>query len=438
MEHRTAQYAKTLASMIRSETISSYDHPHTEKFESFRILLKELFPEVFSQCEYLEFERCFMLRWAGRDAGKQPVLFMNHHDVVEPNGAWTHDAFSGDIADGKLWGRGTLDDKGGLWAMLQAADELISDGFVPSRDIWFFSSCTEETTGLGADEASRWFEGKGIRFEMCFDEGGMILYEPIGGAKGTFAMIGVGEKGCADLRFVARSDGGHASMPVKNTPLVRLGKFMAEAEKQAVFPLEMNPAICEMFRRFAPYMGSVGKLLANPEKHPAILSRAIAAFFEKASSLLRTTIAFTMAQGSGAPNVIPSEAWVIGNMRYSHHQGKEASLEAIRKLARKYGLEMEILDPGYPSRLADYRGSAFRLAEKAVKEIFPQVIPVPYIMTSASDARFFDRVCDQCIRFLPFEIDGRQMDSIHGIDENLDLATLEPAVQYYRYMMKEA
>ena len=96
-----------------------------------------------------------------------------------------------------------------------------------------------------------------------------------------------------------------------------------------------------------------------------------------------------MAQGSGAPNVIPAEAWVVGNMRYSHHQGREASLEAIRKLARKYDVEMEVLDPGYPSRLADFRGSAFLLAEKAVKAVFPEVIPVPYIMTGASDARFF-------------------------------------------------
>ena len=64
------------------------------------------------------------------------------------------------------------------------------------------------------------------------DEGGMILQEPVPGVKKAFAMIGVGEKGCADLRFIARSKGGHASMPGKNTPLVRLGKFMAEAEKK--------------------------------------------------------------------------------------------------------------------------------------------------------------------------------------------------------------
>lgn len=226
-------------------------------------------------------------------------------------------------------------------------------------------------------------------------------------------------------------------MPEKNSPLVRLGKFMAEADRSRIFPNEMNPAICEMFRRFAPYMGTAGKLLSAPEKHKAALSRLIPAISSKASALLRTTLAFTMAQGSGAPNVIPSEAWVVGNMRYSHHQGQQASFEAIRKLAAKYDVEMEVQDPGVPSRLTDYNGKAFRLVEKALGDVFPRVIPAPYIMTGASDSRFFDRVCDQCIRFLPFQISDQQLDSIHGLNENLDLKTLVPAVQYYRYLMKE-
>ncbi len=437
MDEKTARYAETLGRMIRCETVSDCRNEKTEKFGVFRALLRELFPGVFGHCEMTELEDGFVLRWPGTDPEREPVLFMNHSDVVEANGVWDRGAFSGEIAEGRIWGRGTLDDKGGLWAMLQAADELVREGWTPARDIWFFSSFTEETTGRGAAEAAAWFEKRGIRFEMSFDEGGMILYEPIAGAKGSFAMIGVGEKGCADLRFVARSDGGHASVPEKNSPLVRLGKFMAEADKNRIFPNEMNPAVCEMFRRFAPCMGAAGKLLAHPEKHRALLSRLIPAISGKAAALLRTTLAFTMAQGSHGPNVIPAEAWVGGNMRYSHHQGQQGSFEAIRKLAAKYDIEMVVDDPGVPSALTDYRGGAFRLTEKAVREIFPDVVPVPYIMTGASDSRFFDRICGQCIRFLPFRISARQLDSIHGRNENLDLKTLAPAVAWYRYIMKE-
>ena len=437
MDQKTELYAAKLSRMIRMETVSDYSGADTGKFEAFRLLLRDLFPSLFAHCEYTDLKDGFVLRWPGRNSETQPVLFMNHHDVVEPNGAWTHDPFSGEIADGKLWGRGTLDDKGGLWAMLQAAEELIEEGFVPAQDIWFSSASTEETTGAGADAISAWFLSQGIRFRMCFDEGGMILTEPIPGAKGQFAMVGVGEKGCADLRFTARSGGGHASIPEKNTPLVRLGKFMAEAEKHRVFPAAMEPAVCEMFRRFSPTMGAAGRLLTHPEKHAAVLCRVIASQYGKPAALLRTTIAFTMAQGSNAPNVIPSEAWVVGNMRYSHHQGQQDSLDAIRRLAAKYDVEMEVLDPGFPSRLTDMDGEAFRFTEKAIKTIFPDVIPVPYIMTGASDSRYFGRVCDQCIRFLPFAISDQQLDSVHGIDENIDLSALVPAVAYYRYLMKE-
>ena len=437
MDARTEKYAATLSKMIRHETVSDYTDLPTNKFREFRILLRELFPSLFAHCEMTEFDNGFVLKWAGKDTAKAPVLFMNHHDVVEADGEWEHGAFSGEIAGGKIWGRGTLDDKGGLWAMLQAADELIEEGFVPAGDIWFSSSCTEDTTGKGADEIARWFEKQGIRFGMSFDEGGMILYEPISGAKGTFAMIGIGEKGCADMRFVVRSNGGHASMPEKDSPLVRLGKFMAEADRNRIFPKEMNPAVCEMFRRFAPYMGTAGKFLAKPEKYKAVLCRVIPAISGKAAALLRTTLAFTMAQGSGLPNVIPSEAWVSGNMRYSHHQGQQGSFDAVRKLAAKYDLEVQIDDPGVSSNLTDYNGTAFKLTEKALKTVFPDVVPVPYIMTGASDSRFFDRVCPQCIRFLPFRIDDRQLDSVHGKNENLDLATLVPAVTYYRFLMKE-
>ncbi len=132
-----------------------------------------------------------------------------------------------------------------------------------------------------------------------------------------------------------------------------------------------------------------------------------------------------------------ADAWVVGNMRFSHHQGQQASFRAIERLAARYGVETEVLDPGFPSRLTDYRGTAFRLTERAVRTVFPNVETVPYIMTGASDSRFFDPVCGQCIRFLPIRIDERQMASIHGIDENIDLASLAPAVDWYQYLMRE-
>ena len=143
-----------------------------------------------------------------------------------------------------------------------------------------------------------------------------------------------------------------------------------------------------------------------------------------------------MIGGGNVINAIPREAWVMGNMRCSHHQGVQGSIKKITKVAKKFGLEVEILDGGLESGLCDFNGKAFRLAEEAVMACVPGVDAcAPYIMTGASDSRFFDKLSTQCIRFLPFTISRKQMDSIHGVDECLDLSTLVPAVDYFRYMI---
>ena len=133
MDERTQHYAESLARLIRLETVSGPDTSGDAKFSAFRRLLRESFPDLFARAEYTDFTDSFALRWAGSDPGLEPDLFMNHHDVVEAGGAWRYPPFSGEIAEGRLWGRGTLDNKGGLWAMLQAADELAREGFVPRR-----------------------------------------------------------------------------------------------------------------------------------------------------------------------------------------------------------------------------------------------------------------------------------------------------------------
>ena len=435
---RAQVYAERLSRLIQVETISAEGQTDRSKFYHFHDVLREMFPNLFAVCEFEDFEGSFMLRWKGK-TDSDPVMLMNHHDVVEASGDWKHPPFSGTIADGKVWGRGTLDTKGGLWAMLQAADELAAEGFVPKQDTYFVSACTEECDGRGGDAMSKELLRRGIRFAMVLDEGGMILEEPIGGAKGKFAMVGLGEKGTADLKFVARSGGGHASTPGKNTPLVRLGKFMAAVEKSNIFEADIPPAIAKMFEKISTTMSQPLKfVLGHPNLFKPILVKVIPSISGAAGAMLKTTLAFTMAQGSEGSNVLPQEAWVIGNMRYSHHQGGEASIEAVKKLAAQFDIETIVLDSGISSPISAHDSDAFRLVEAAVSKAFPDVITSPYLMTGASDSRFMSRVSDNCMRFVPFLISDQQLDSVHGIDENVDISTLAPAVDFYKYFITEA
>ena len=438
MDNRTNTYAQQLSRMIQMETISCDHQPDKSKFYGFHELLREIFPNIFEKCSFEDFHGSFLMRWEGKSS-EHPILLMNHHDVVEAPGAWKYPPFSGTIADRKLWGRGTLDTKGGLWAMLQAANELAENGYIPQNDIYFMSGCNEETDGSGAEEISRILQERSIRFSMVLDEGGMILHEPIGGANGTFAMVGVGEKGCVDLKFIAKSSGGHASTPGKNTPLVRLGKFMAAVEKSSIFKTEISPAVAEMFKRIASTMKQPLRfILGHPGLFKPLLVKVIPLVSATAGATLKTTIAFTMASGSEGFNVLPHEAWVVGNMRFSHHQGEKGSVQAIKKLAKKYDIETVVLEPGFTSPLSDYHTDAFALVEKAISTVFPGVITSPYVMNGASDCRFMSRVSENCLRFAPFQITDEQMDSIHGLDENIDLKSLVPAVEFFKYIITEA
>lgn len=435
---RTAEYANRLSRLIQIETVSTFNQTDKNKFYEFHNALREMFPKLFELCSFEDFNGSFLMRWKGK-TDKEPVMLMNHHDVVEATGKWDYEPFSGEIADDKLWGRGTLDTKGGLWAMMQAAEELAVDGFIPERDIYFLSACTEECDGSGAETISEELKSRDLHFYMVLDEGGFILDEPIAGAKGKFAVIGLGEKGCADLKFVAHSRGGHASIPPKNTPLVRLGKFMTAVEKKNLFESKMAPVIHATFESLSSTMsGPLKFVLKNSHLFEPLLVKAMPLVSAAAGAMLRTTVAFTMASGSEGTNVLPQEAWVIANMRYSHHQGGKSSIEAIRKLAEKYDIETVVLDQGVDSPISDHNSEAYKLIDKAVANVFSDVKTTPYIMTAASDSRFMWQISENCLRFAPFSITDEQLEGIHGINENVDLSALAPAVDFYRYIITNA
>ena len=115
------------------------------------------------------------------------------------------------------------------------------------------SSCTEEWGGDGAPKIVAELQKRGIRLFLVCDEGGGIITDPIGGIRGNFAMVGVFEKGKADVKFTARSTGGHASAPGKNTPIPRLAAFVNEVEKHTPFQRRFSPEVSAMFRKLAPY-----------------------------------------------------------------------------------------------------------------------------------------------------------------------------------------
>ena len=438
MNKRTKSYVEKFQKMIQYETVSNVEYVDLKKFKGFHKLLKQLFPNVFKKCKVEEFNGSLLIKWPGKSSDA-PKMFMNHHDVVPAEGEWLYPPFNGEIHDGKMYGRGTLDTKGGLFGMLQAAEELIESGYVPSQDIYFESACTEETTGEGCAAIVKELIQRKIRFDFVLDEGGAITYEPLGGVKATYAMIGLGERGRAALKFIAKSNGGHASTPGKNTPLVRLGKFMAYLEKHNIFEVKVNDIVIEMLERFAPNVdSSVKHLYKNAKPARSVLKVAMPAISPQAKAMVQTTLAFTMASGSNGSNVLPESAYVIGDMRISHHEGFDKAFKKVKAVADKFDIDVEVFDVPEESNLASTDSNGFKLMEKAINEVYKNdnVFVAPYIMNQCSDARYMAQVCDTCLRFMPFIISKEQMESIHGKNENVDIDNLPKAVDFYKYMME--
>ena len=406
-----------------------------EKYLEFHKVLEELFPLVHKELQKTEIDGNLLYYWKGKSSEK-PILLMSHQDVVPAEGEWIHAPFSGDIADGKVWGRGTADTKCTVMAFLEAVEELLAEGFVPPTDVYLASSCTEEWAGDGAPKLVKELQRRGIRLFLLCDEGGAIITEPVGGIPGNFAMVGVFEKGKADVKFTAKSNGGHASAPSKGTPIARLCAFVNEVEKHSPFQKKMLPEVSAMFTSLAPYASFGLKLvLGNMWLFKPLLKAVLPKISAQAGAMLQTTIAFTMQSGSDAYNVIPQEATLGANMRFIPHQGEKESLEIIRNLASKYGLETEIIHSNDYTKPVDIHGEGYRLMEQVIAQTFPGLPSSPYVMTGATDAQFYSPVCDNCIRFAPVVYGPEQMKGMHGLNECMEYNCLPGAVQFYKNLI---
>ena len=436
-EQESLRLAEKLSEMIKYDTTSHANVPEVDKFLGFHKVLEKLFPLVHEKLEKTEIDGNLLFYWKG-ESSEKPILLMSHQDVVPAEGEWSHEPFSGDIEDGKVWGRGAADTKCSVMAFFEAVEELLKEGYTPPVDVYLASSCTEEWAGDGAPKIVNELKRRGIELFLVCDEGGCIITNPIGGVNGNFAMVGVFEKGKADVKFTAHSTGGHSSAPTKNTPIARLSSFVDDVEKHSPFKKRLLPEVEAMFKTLAPYASSFGLrfLLGNMWLFKPLIIAALPSISAQAGAMLKTTIAFTVQSGSDAYNVIPQEATLGANMRFIPHQGEKESLDIITKLAKKHGLDTEVLHSNDYSKPVDINGEAFKLFEGVIAETFPGIASSPYVMTGATDAHFYQPICKNCIRFAPVIYGPDQMQGMHGLNENIEYDCLPGAVRFYENLIR--
>ncbi len=427
-----------LGAMVRIPTVSKNEDEDLSQFYLFHEELERLFPNVHKTFEKTVLNGTLLYKWEGSDPTKRPILFMGHQDVVPASDSgWKVPAYSGEVIDGDLYGRGSMDCKSTMYVELQAIEELIEEGFVPPCTIYLEYAINEETGGDGAASAMRYLKEQGIELAIVIDEGGAVVDRPIGGMDRQYAVIGVTEKGYMDVKITAHGKGGHSSTPPRNTPAARLFAFANEIERKRPFKKYLIPEVYEMFNSMAPSFNfGMRMLLGNIWLFKPILFAAMPIVSPFGEAILSTTCCFTMMKGSDACNVIPKEPYLIANLRTSVHQGCEESLAVLRKYAKKYDLDIEVIQMRDASPVSNIHSKEYAYLCECIKKQFPDAGIAPYVIMGGTDCRHFSALSENALRFAPVRLTNEQNAACHAVNENVTVKSLAEGVRFYKMFIK--
>lgn len=428
-----------LGAMVRVPTVSKNEDEDLTQFFRYHRVLEEQFPLLHKNLEKTVLNGSLLYLWRGKDREKLPILLMGHQDVVPADDeGWRLPAYGGQVADGRLYGRGALDCKSTMYVEMQAVEELLQEGFEPPCDVYLSYSINEETSGDGAPSAVRYLKEKGVRLAIVLDEGGAIMDEAIGGIDRPFAVIGLTEKGYMDVKVTARGKGGHSSTPPRHSPTARLFAFANQIERRRPFKKSLEPVALEMFRQMTPCLGfGLRLLLGNLWLFKPLLMKVMPLVSPFGEAILATTCCFTMMKGSDAPNVIPKEPYLIANLRPGARQGWEESLKALKKHAKKHRLDLEPVIARDASPVSDLHSPEYAYLTDCIRKQFPDIGVAPYIIMGGTDCRSFCELTENAIRFAPVRMSAEQEASCHAVNENITLSAAAEGVRFYKRFLKE-
>jgi len=431
---------ENLRELVRCKTVSFKDSSLEDDSEFQKLIarLPYLYPNVFSKCSFSELpDRALLFKWEGKNHS-EPTVLMAHYDVVPVDEkAWEKPPFEAILENGVIWGRGTLDTKATFNGVLFSADTLIAEGFVPENDIYFAFSGGEEVNGKGAINIVDYFQEKGIVPALVVDEGGAVVENVFPGVKGACAVIGIAEKGMMDVKYTCKSGGGHASAPKPHTPLVELSRACCDLENKP-FKSHLTKPVAEMFDTLGRHSTFVYRMIfANLWAFGWVLDIICKKSGGELNALMRTTVAFTQAQGSRAANVIPPEASLVSNIRLNPEDSTESALEYLNKTVNNSNVEIEILHGMNPSRISKTDCDAWNKVAKAVVSTWKGAIASPYLMVQCSDSRHYGRISDKVYRFSAMDLTSEERATIHGNNEKIRVETVKSAVEFYIRLIKQ-
>lgn len=369
------------------------------------------------------------LRGTGR---QRPIILLHHIDVVPVDSSeWSMPAFSGEIRDGYLYGRGALDTKGEGIIELMTLIALKRRGVPLSRDIIYIANADEETGSTGAN----WFTTKQADLirdaEFLINEGGDNRVDSAG--QTVYYGLDVTEKVPFWIHLSARGTAGHGSVPRTDNPAARMARALGRLAAWET-PITLTPPA-------ETFLKAMTALETNPE-HRAWLANPAAAIADPAgrawllsdlyrNAILRNTVSVTVMQGSNKTNIIPSEARAEVDIRLLPGTDPDAFLAEVRRVVADSLVVVTPVSAPREASSAPLTGALVDALRETVDRMDPGAVIATPMLTGFTDSYYYRRLGIGAYGIDPFRLSEPEVETVHGNDERVSLENVRFGTEFF-------
>lgn len=439
--------AGRLAGALRFQTVSSEEAGRVrgEEFEGLHRYLEENFPKAHAALTRESVgDYSLLYTWRGQDESLKPVLLAAHQDVVpvgpETVAGWEQPPFEGRVAGGYVWGRGALDDKSNLLALMEAVEALVGEGFRPRRTVYLAFGADEEVGGAGgAARMAELLRARNVALEYVLDEGLAVTEGIIPDVSQPVATVGVAEKGFVSLELVVEGAGGHSSMPPPQTAVGILGAAVARLEERQM-PASLDGVTRQLLEHVGPEMPFGKRLvMANLWLFGPLVVRKLAES-PGTNAGVRTTTAATVIGGGVKENVLPASARAVVNFRILPGDRIESVVAHAREAVADPRVKINRLGAfaAEPSAVSGTDTAGFQTVRRTIRQLFPDTLVAPALVLGATDSRHYARLTTDIYRFSPMRVRREDVERIHGTNERISVKDYAACVKFYHQLMKNS
>ncbi len=438
----TDRYIKTLQEAIRCKTVSNSDEAlvEWEEFEKLHKVFEEQYHLLHKTLEKQTVGRAGLIYiWRGKNPSLKPIALIGHQDVVpvqkEKLADWKYPPFDGVLADGYIWGRGATDMKNHVVGILESVETLLEEGFEPERTVIISLGYNEELLDselASAPMLSKALEEQGFQLESVLDEGGAILDLDVKHViHKRLAGVGIAEKGYCDFEISVNAKGGHSAAPPKHSAVGILSKAILDLENHP-FKAKLTPEIKNIVDTIARNTEYSVRLVGSNLPMLLPVLKPVLAKIPPVASVMRTTTAVTMTQGSPQANVLPQRAAATVNFRILPGNSIADVEKHIRRVIRNKDIDVKLLGGNEPSIVSPVDTPTMDAIKKICVGMFNMSSPVPFVVMGATDARHYQNVTDTIYRFSPFVMSPDILMLAHGTDERMPVEGLENGIAFFK------